>query len=321
MHILVTGGAGFIGSNTVDLLLARGHAVRVLDNFYSGKRENLQPHRHLVVLEGDVRDGATVARAMAGISHVLHLAAQVFVPTSIDDPVMSGAVNVGGFLNVLDGARRAGVQRVVYASSAAVYGLTASMPLSEQTPPQPLSPYALEKWINDQYAALFAALYGQSSCGVRYFNVYGPRQDPRSPYSGVISRFCAGVAAGEPLTVLGDGQQTRDFISVGDVARANLAALERDVGGVVNVATGRSVTLLELVAALGRLVGRELDVVHGPARAGEVRFSAVAPERLRRELGVTEPTPLADGLAVLLHSLGIRTVQPVEAGQPAGNHV
>ncbi len=307
MHVLVTGGAGFIGSNTVDLLLAEGHRVRVLDNFYSGKRENLQPHAQLEIVEGDIRDVPTVARALAGITHVLHLAAQVFVPTSIEEPVMSGSVNIAGFLNVLDGARRAGKLRVVYASSAAVYGLTTALPLTEQTPPMALSPYALEKLVDDQYAALFTQLYGISACGLRYFNVYGPRQDPRSPYSGVISKFCQGVAADQPLTVFGDGMQTRDFVSVRDVARANLAALQSDVSGVVNVATGQSVTLLALIAALGAVVGRTLTVQHAAPRLGEVLRSEVTPTRLRDELHVRDPLPLQDGLRALLRSLG----QPV----------
>ncbi len=305
MYVLVTGGAGFIGSNTVDLLLERGHQVRVLDNFYSGKRENLQAHPRLEVCEGDIRDVATVERALEGPTHVLHLAAQVFVPTSIEQPAFSGSVNIGGFVTVLDAARRLGKARVVYASSAAVYGLTTQLPLTEATPPMALSPYALEKLVNDQYAALFAQLYGTSTCGMRYFNVYGPRQDPRSPYSGVISKFCSVVAAREPLTVFGDGLQTRDFVSVRDVARANLAALERDITGVVNVATGRSVTLLDLIGTLGTVVGRELHVNHAPSRLGEVLKSEVTPNRLREELHLADPLPLADGLTALLRSLGI----------------
>ncbi len=305
MHILVTGGAGFIGSNTVDLLLERGHSVRVLDNFYSGKRDNLRAHAALEVMEGDIRDVPTVERAMADITHVLHLAAQVFVPTSIAQPVMSGSVNVTGFLNVLDAARRLGNKRVVYASSAAVYGLATDLPLTEASPPMALSPYALEKLIDDQYAQLFAQLYGVSACGLRYFNVYGPRQDPRSPYSGVISKFCSVIAAGERLCVFGDGLQTRDFVSVRDVARANLAALESDIVGVVNVATGQSVTLLQLIRALGDVVGRELPVDHAPSRPGEVRLSEVTPTRLREALHITDSLPLRDGLTALLRSLGI----------------
>ena len=305
MHVLVTGGAGFIGSNTVDLLLQRGHRVRVLDNFYSGKRENLQAHAALEIVHGDIRDAATVTQALVDVTHVLHLAAQVFVPTSIEQPVLSGSVNIAGFVNVLDAARRAGNKRVVYASSAAVYGLATDLPLTENSPPMALSPYALEKLVDDQYASLFVQLYGMSACGLRYFNVYGPRQDPRSPYSGVISKFCSVIAAGGPLTVFGDGLQTRDFVAVSDVARANLAALESDVTGIVNVASGHSVTLLELIRVLGNVVGRELTVLHAPPRTGEVRLSEVTPRRLQQELHVAEPLPLHNGLAALLRSLRI----------------
>ncbi len=288
MHVLVTGGAGFIGSHSVDLLLAQGHQVRVLDDLSSGKAENLQPHPALELRIGDIRDRDAVHAAMVGIDAVLHLAAQVFVPVSIDQPVFSASVNVLGTVQVLDAARLAGVRRVVYASSAAIYGTPAALPVSEDTPSRPLSPYGLEKYIDEQYAALFQGLHGLSCCGMRYFNVYGPRQDPRSAYSGVISRFQDAIAAGRPLTVFGDGLQTRDFVSVFDVARANCTALtERtEVQGVINVATGTSVTLLELIAALGRAAGRELEVQHLPGRAGEVRDSRVVPERLWQELGI-----------------------------------
>ena len=308
MHILVTGGAGFIGSHSVDLALAAGHQVRVLDNFYSGHRANLTDHPRLTVIEGDIRDPATVHAAMADITHVLHLAAQVFVPTSIEQPAFSSSVNVTGFVNVLDAVRQRGIARVVYASSAAVYGVPERLPVTEQTPPMALSPYALEKLINDQYAALFGQLYGTSACGMRFFNVYGPRQDPRSPYSGVISKFCERLAAGQPLTVFGDGLQTRDFVSVHDVARANLAALEATTTGVVNVATGQSVTLLDLIATLGHLLGQTPVVRHEPTRSGEVRDSEVRPVRLQTELGRTHTLPLRDGLRALLQSLDVPTV-------------
>lgn len=309
-HILITGGAGFIGSNTVDLALERGHKVRVLENFYSGKPENLHAHPHLEILEGDIRDAQAVAQAVHGVTHVLHLAAQVFVPTSIEQPGFSASVNVTGFLNVLDAVRQQGIQRLVYASSAAVYGVPAQLPVTEATPPMALSPYALEKLINDQYADLFGQLYNTSACGLRYFNVYGPRQDPRSPYSGVISKFCERIAADQPLAVFGDGLQTRDFVSVADVARANLAALESRATGVVNVATGRSVTLLDLIGDLGTLVGRPLSVTHLPARSGEVRLSAVTPTRLQTELHVADCVPLSTGLRALLHSLGVAVIGP-----------
>lgn len=298
--ILVTGGAGFIGSHSVDHLLALGHRVRVLDDFSSGHASNLQQHPQLKVIRGDVRHPAAVAEAMAPCSHVLHLAAQVFVPESIANPVASASINLTGYLNVIDAARRQGIERVVYASSAAVYGSASSAPLTESSPTCAESPYGLEKLVNDQYAALFSQLYGQSLCGMRFFNVYGPRQDPRSPYSGVISKFLQRATGGESLTVFGDGLQTRDFVSVFDVARANAAALFSPISGVVNVATGSSATLLELIEALGEVLGRRLQVEHAPGRAGEVRHSAVKPQRLTDELAVRDLMGLREGLRALI---------------------
>lgn len=304
MFTLVTGGAGFIGSHSVERLLAAGARVRVLDNLSSGKRANLPEHPALEFIEGDIRDAATVAAALAGgVTHVLHLAAQVSVATSVEQPVDSCSHNIAGFLNVLDAARRAGVSKFVYASSAAVYGTPLELPLTEQSATSPLSPYGLEKSVNDQYAALYLSLYGFPAMGMRFFNVYGPRQDPKSPYSGVISIFSDRITRGSPLTVNGDGGQTRDFVYVGDVARANAAALQSPATGVCNVATGKSVTLLELIAALGAAAGKSPSVSHGPEREGDIRDSAANPRRMREELGVTGTTPLAEGLAKLLESL------------------
>lgn len=302
-HILVTGGAGFIGSHCVERLLAAGHQVRVLDDLSSGHRHNLPDHPALQFVQGDVREEATVTAAMQGIERVLHLAAQVFVPTSIEQPVYSASVNLLGFVQVLDAARRAGVARVVYASSAAVYGNPTQLPLDESAPTEALSPYGLDKLVNDQYAQLFGQLYGLSSVGLRFFNVYGPRQDPRSPYSGVISVFATRARAGQPLTVFGDGQQTRDFVAVRDVARACEAALFADATGVINVATGHSVTLLELIAALQDVLGQPIAVRHAEPRDGEVRHSAARPVRLQRELGIADPLDLRAGLRLLIDSL------------------
>ncbi len=300
MQVLVTGGAGFIGSHTVDALLAAGEHVSVLDDFSSGKRANLSTHANLRIIEGDVRDAAIVKRALEGVTHVLHLAAQVFVPSSIERPVHSASINVTGFLNVLDAARLGGVQRFVYASSAAVYGIPEQLPLDETSRVRPLSPYGLEKSINDSYAALFLELYGTSTLGLRYFNVYGPRQDPRSAYSGVISKFADCASANEPVTIFGDGRQTRDFIFVGDVARANIAALRCAANGVINIATGTSVTLLDLVGAFDQALGRSLEVHFAPERSGEVRDSSVLPKRAQAELGLTRCKRLNEGIARLL---------------------
>jgi UDP-glucose 4-epimerase len=304
MFTLVTGGAGFIGSHSVEHLLATGARVRVLDNLSSGRRANLAAHPQLEFIEGDIRDAQVVAAALAGgVTHVLHLAAQVSVATSVEQPLESASHNLTGFLNVLDGARRAGVTKMVYASSAAVYGTPTHLPLTEASLVAPLSPYGLEKSINDQYARLYESLYGFAAMGMRYFNVYGPRQDPRSPYSGVISIFSDRIRRGEPLTVNGDGGQTRDFVYVGDVARANVAALGSAQTGVCNVATGKTVTLLELIAALGTAAGKRPEVRFGPERSGDIRDSAADPKRMRDELGITGTTALADGLGKLLESL------------------
>ena len=299
MHVLVTGGAGFIGSHSVDRLLESGARVRVFDNFSSGRRENLTPHPLLEIMVGDIRDRAAVADALAGITHVLHLAAQVSVATSMEAPLASADVNVGGFLNVLDAARAHRVQRMVYASSAAVYGVPARLPLHEEDPMLPLSPYGLEKSINDQYAALYREIYSQSSLGMRFFNVFGPRQDPSSPYSGVISLFVRRLREGQPLTVNGDGLQTRDFIFVGDVAAANVRALKADIGGVCNVATGHTVTLLQMINDLGAAAGLKPEILHAAPRAGDIRHSSADNLRLRTQLGLDHFTSLQDGLAQL----------------------
>lgn len=299
MHVLVTGGAGFIGSHSAEALLDAGARVTVLDNFTSGKRENLPVHGHLAVIEGDIRDAACVRGAIAGATHVLHLAAQVSVRASLADPVGSASHNVAGFLNVAEAARTAGL-RMVYASSAAVYGVPAALPLDEASPCKPSSPYGLEKAIDDQYAALYRELYGAEMLGLRYFNVYGPRQDPASPYAGVISRFAACTVAGEPLTMFGDGHQTRDFVYVRDVARVNVAALTADCRGVINVGTGSSVDLLALVEALSRCAGRKPELRFAPPVPGDIRDSAMRPDCLRAALGFVPATTLTEGLARLL---------------------
>lgn len=301
MHVLVTGGAGFIGSHSVEALLADGARVTVLDNFSSGKRANLPQHPELRVTEGDIRDVQAVRHAVAEATHVLHLAAQVSVRASVEQPLESAGCNITGFLNVLDAARRRGGDvRVVYASSAAVYGAPKSLPLDESSPCAPTSPYGLEKFVNDQYAAMFRELYGVGVLGLRYFNVYGPRQDPASPYAGVISRFADRIIQNAPLTVFGDGGQTRDFVFVKDVAQANVAALRSAESGVVNVGTGTSVTLLQLIEALGQCAGRVPQVKFEAPVAGDIRHSAMRPERIRSVLGFIPQATLQDGLATLV---------------------
>ncbi len=302
MRVFASGGGGFIGSHAVEKLLEGGATVTVYDNFSSGKRVNLPLHPALRVVEGDVGDLDSVRRAMAGADAVLHLAAQVSVRASLDNPAFSCRANILGFVNILQSAVECGVKRLVYASSAAVYGVPASLPLDEASAPSPLSPYGLEKLVNDQYAALFASLHGLSSLGLRYFNVYGPRQDPASPYAGVISRFAGRYRAGEPLHVFGDGGQTRDFIYVGDVARITAAALSHDATGVCNVGSGHAVSLLALIAALEQIGGQAAAVVHDAPQAGDIRHSATSISRQRALFGETAFTPLSEGLKSLLES-------------------
>ena len=306
-QVLITGGAGFIGSHTADVLLSQGFAVRVLDNLSNGKRTNLNASAladgRLSFIDGDVRDAAVVDAAVTGVDAVMHLAAQVSVPRSVADPVESSTHNIAGFLNVLDAVRRHKTPRMVYASSAAVYGVPEALPLTEANTAKPLSPYGLEKLINDQYAALYRELYGVSSVGMRYFNVYGPRQDPKSPYAGVISKFADGLEGARPLRVFGDGSQTRDFIYVGDVARANALALQSDVTGVLNVGTGTSVTLLDLIDAMKEAFGKPAEVRHEPPATGDIAHSATNPARLKQTLGWQPATTFVQGLRALAESL------------------
>lgn len=300
MHVLITGGAGFIGSHTADALLAQGAKVKVLDNFSNGKRDNLQQHPLLCIQEGDIRDAATVCEAMKDITHVLHLAAQVSVQASVADPITSCETNTLGFVNVLESARKAGVSRFVYASSAAVYGIPETLPLTEASPVTALSPYGLEKAVKDQYSALYKDLYGFPALGLRYFNVYGPRQDPRSPYAGVISKFMDRIQAREPLTIFGDGMQTRDFIYVKDVAAINVKALKSDRSGICNIATGESVTLLQIAHAMSQVAGYPVTIDFHPAQAGDIPHSATRIDRLMEWLEPRRFTSLETGLRELL---------------------
>lgn len=299
--VLITGGAGFIGSHTADQLINQGIAVRVLDNLSSGHRHNLpEQHPLLEFIEGDICDPETVNNAMTGVSHCLHLAAQVSVVASLEDPEFSARQNILGFVNVLEAARKHKLQRLVYASSAAIYGEPPRLPLDEDVPVKQLSPYGLEKQINEQYCDLYHRLYNFSSLGMRYFNVFGPRQDPSSPYAGVIALFVDRISAGQPVTVFGDGQQTRDFIFVGDVARTNIAALQSNYQGACNVATGKQTSLLDLINNLSELTGNQTEVSFAEPRTGDIVHSLANPERMNNELKITAETPLKDGLKQLL---------------------
>lgn len=301
-RILVTGGAGFIGSHSADYLLQQGCQVVVLDNLSSGKLTHLDlTHPNLEFIEGDVLEYPLLVDILKGCDAVLHLAAIASVPVSIENPIYTMQVNMQGFLHVLQAAHENHqAMRIVYASSAAVYGNTANLPCHEDQSETPLSPYALQKMNCEQYAALFAALHGIESLGLRYFNVYGERQEPSSPYSGVISRFQDLYERDEELVIFGDGLQTRDFIHVSDVAQANWLALKSQQAGVVNIATGVPETLLALIdyieAAGRRPVRRGLEA----PRAGDIRESYAAVERAAEMLGFKAQVPLKQGIAQMV---------------------
>jgi len=302
---LVTGGAGFIGSHLVEALAERGERVRVLDDFSTGRRENLAAVAdHIELLEGDVADPETVERAVAGCDYVLHLAAIASVQASLENPRRTHQVNVNGTLNVLEAARRASVQRVVFASSAAVYGDHTALPLREELPPCPLSPYAATKAAGEAYCSAFHASYGLPTVALRFFNVYGPRQDPANPYSGVISIFAARIARGERPVIYGDGKQTRDFVYVTDVARAALLVCEQEaaVGDVFNVAGGKQTSVLQLAAVLNQVLDTSLTPTFAPARSGEVRFSQADVRRAREALEWEPQVTLQEGLSRLVRA-------------------
>ena len=297
---LVTGGAGFIGSHLVESLLADGREVVVFDDLSTGKRGNLAG-LDARLIEGDVRDEQAVAAAVAGCDTVYHLAALVSVPESVRRPLENDAINIGGTLRVLEAARLEGARRVVLASSAAVYGDDPAQPKREDMAPRPLSPYAVAKLTLEHYARMETALHGLGTVSLRFFNVYGPRQDPGSMYSGVISKFCQAAALGETPVVFGDGRQTRDFVHVGDVVRALRAAAETaEVGGVFNVGRGERVSLLDLLATIGDLFGRSLSPRFEPARAGDVRDSLADIGAARHGLGYEPRMDLRTGLATLM---------------------
>ncbi|HQY64920.1 MAG: SDR family oxidoreductase [Myxococcales bacterium] len=308
MKVLVTGGAGFIGSHIAERLVREGHSVRVLDNLTSGHRENLATIARDVELQvGDVRDESACARAAEGVDVVFHEAAIVSVPYSVEHPRETHAVNVLGTLNVALAARDAGARRMVFACSAAVYGEEPTLPKHEGMRPEPVSPYGVEKIAGEQYLRAFAHLYGLETVSLRYFNVFGPRQDPGSAYSGVISIFADRILRGAELRIYGDGQQTRDFVFVDDVVAANLLASTAPAavasGQAYNVACGVRTTLLELAATLSDVSGKPLTVTHAEPRAGDVRDSLADIGRARRDLGYAPRVTMRDGLAALVESL------------------
>ncbi len=299
MTSLITGGAGFIGSHLVDALLARGDAVRVLDDFSSGKPENLASVQDRIQLfEGDLRDSSLLEDALQGVELVFHQAAFVSVPQSLQDPDACLDINVGGTRQLLEASRRAGVQRIVLASSAAVYGENRAVPLVEDSSPDPLSPYAASKYITEILAALYTHQLGLEVTALRYFNVYGPRQNPDSDYAAVIPIFFRRLLADEKPMIYGDGGQSRDFIYVSDVVRANLLAAEssRAAGRVLNICSGQETSLLDLINVLGSIFDREILPEFQDSRAGDIYRSLGDPSLARELLGFEPQVPLAEGL-------------------------
>lgn len=304
MTVVVTGGAGFIGSHTVDALLARGERVVVLDDFRTGKRANLAPHAtrdDLTIVECDVAHGIFAALApWRDVERIVHLAAQVSVVSSVANPLVDMSVNYGGTLHVMEYARASGVKKVVLASSAAVYGdvPAAMIPVHEDAPRAPLSPYGIDKLASELALDYYAAVHRVPATWFRFFNVYGERQDPTSPYAGVISIFADRARAGTPLTIFGDGSQTRDFVYVGDVVRAILAGLADGNSRVVaNVGTGGEITVRSLAELVVKLCGNRSEIIHAAARSGEILQSRAQVDRLRDTFGVVAEMPLEAGLA------------------------
>lgn len=296
---LVTGGAGFIGSNIVELLLQRGKRVRVFDNFSTGRRENLAEFsREIELVEGDLRDPAAVERAVAGAAFVSHQAALPSVARSVEEPLLSNQVNVDGTLALLVAARDAGVRRFVFASSSSVYGDSPSLPKHEEMAPAPLSPYAVGKLAGEHYCRVFSRLFNLPCVALRYFNVFGARQDPRSQYAAVIPNFFKALCAGTAPVIDGDGEQSRDFTHVRNVAEANARALEAPLraGEVMNIACGAAVSVNALYRMVGETLGVSIPARRGAPRPGDVRHSLADISRARELLGLTPAIGLEEGL-------------------------
>lgn len=299
MKFLVTGGAGFIGSNIVEELLKRGYTVRVLDNFATGKRENLRPfEKDIEIIEGDIRSYHTVNQAIKGIDIVLHQAALPSVPRSINDPITTNDVNVLGTLNVLDAAKDHKVKRIVFASSSSVYGDNPELPKHEGMMPNPLSPYAVSKLAAEKYCQVFGKLYNIETVVLRYFNVFGPRQDPNSQYSAVIPKFIKAMMNDKQPTIYGDGTQSRDFTFVSNVVEGNILAATKDVetGLVMNCACHGQVTLNELVNELNVLLGKNISPIYGDRKPGDIKHSFANIELITKKLNYKPLVDFKEGL-------------------------
>ena len=298
MHYLITGGAGFIGSNIADILVEHGHKVRILDDFSSGKEENLAAIiNDIEVIRGDIRDHDTVRKAVTGVDYVFHEAALASVQKSVEDPVEANDINLNGTLCVLENSRRAGVKKLVMASSAAIYGDSPVLPKHEKMLPEPLSPYAVHKLTGEHYLKIYWELYKFPTVALRYFNVFGPKQDPASDYAAVIPCFISRLVAGKAPIVYGDGEQTRDFIYIDNCVEANLLAMSNDdmVGEVYNAALGDQITLNQLLEELGKITGSDVKPVYEPARSGDIRYSYASIDKIKK-VGFKPKVGFAEGL-------------------------
>lgn len=299
MRYLVTGGAGFIGSNMVDELVRRGHDVAVVDDLSTGKEANLASVRGKIDFRaGSITDLETVQAACRGMDYVIHLAARTSVPKSVVDPIETNRVNIDGTLNVLVAARDAKVRRFVYAASSSAYGETPTLPKVESMPPEPISPYGVTKYVGELYAQVFGRVYGMENASVRYFNVFGPRQDPTSEYSGVLSRFMLAVIEGEPPVIYGDGEQSRDFTYVDNVVDETLRACEASgaSGKIFNGGTGARITLNEVLKLLEKISGKKIRAKYDPPRAGDIRDSQADISLARKVLGYEPRVLFEEGL-------------------------
>ena len=299
--VLVTGGAGFIGSHLTEALLQEGHRVRVLDDFSTGKRENLifdKKYPSLEIIEGDIRNLAICQKALKDAEVVFHQAALPSVERSVEDPLGSNAVNAGGTLNILFSAREERVKRVIYASSSSIYGDTPTLPKHEEMPSNPLSPYALQKYSGEQYCRLFYQLYGLETVSLRYFNIFGPKQDPASIYSAVIPKFIDALLKGHPPLIFGDGEQSRDFTYIDNVVRANLLAMSAEHlhGEAINIACGKRVSLNQLLNILKEIVGSKVSPVHEEPRKGDVKHSLADINKGKRLLNYDPQVGIEMGL-------------------------
>jgi UDP-glucose 4-epimerase len=299
MRFVVTGGAGFIGSNTVEELVRRGASVVVLDDLSGGKEENLAEIRNKITfIKGSITDIEAVRKAMHEAEYVLHLAARTSVPRSVKDPIDTNRINIDGTLNVLVAARDAKVKRIVVAASSSVYGETATLPKVENMEPQPISPYGVTKYVGELYAQTFGRCYGLENVSLRYFNIFGPRQDPGSPYSGVLAKFCAAFLEGTQPVIFGDGEQTRDFTYVDNAVQANLLACEAPTvsGKVFNIGVGERFSLNQTVQLLNKISGKSLEVKYDPPREGDIRNSQADISQACELLGYQPQVGFEEGL-------------------------